>query len=146
MFHFLSRFHGFAPYNKCSLKRDRRIRLTLEVLENRLVPTTFIVNNLEDAGNGFFQDGIYSGDLRYCTSQLNANGLASNVMHFCEAHGLSPEPYRCNRPSHPSRRMYRLMGTTRPARATIALVGSRKLIFAQSLRRCPRSVNAVKWR
>jgi hypothetical protein len=58
------------------------MRLSLEVLENRLVPTTFIVNNLGDTGQGVFQDGVYSGDLRYCITQLNANGQANNVMNF----------------------------------------------------------------
>ena len=50
-----------------------RLRPVLEVLEGRVVPATFTVNSLGDAGSGSND----SGDLRYCINQANANNQAT---------------------------------------------------------------------
>lgn len=58
----------------------------LEMLEDRVVPTTLLyaVNNLGDAGQGQQTSPTsWAGDLRYCLTQLNANGLGNtNSMEF----------------------------------------------------------------
>src|SRR5438552_1669745 len=57
--------HGSA------LRRRSRARLGLNfLLEDRVTPTTYTVNDIGDAGNGSGN----SGDLRYCITQANSNG------------------------------------------------------------------------
>src|SRR5262245_58184634 len=51
--------------------------LSLEVLEDRLAPATFLVNSLGDTGAG---TGT-AGDLRYCITQANTAG-GSNEIDF----------------------------------------------------------------
>ncbi len=53
-----------------------RRRPVLEVLEGRVVLSTFTVNSLGDAGSG--SNG--SGDLRYCINQANANNQANTIV------------------------------------------------------------------
>jgi hypothetical protein len=55
----------------------RRIRLWLELLEDRLVPSIYAVNSTGDTGTG---SGL-AGDLRYCITQADAVGGA-NVIKF----------------------------------------------------------------
>jgi hypothetical protein len=49
---------------------------TLEVLEGRVVLSTFTVNSLGDAGSGSGD----SGDLRYCINQANADNQANTIV------------------------------------------------------------------
>jgi hypothetical protein len=58
-------------------KAPHRFRPALEVLEDRCVPSTFIVNSTGDTGAG---SGL-TGDLRYCITKANADG-ASNTITF----------------------------------------------------------------
>ena len=51
-------------------------RPVLEVLEGRVVLSTFTVNSLGDAGNGSND----AGDLRYCIDQANANDQANTIV------------------------------------------------------------------
>src|SRR5271166_4905391 len=51
-------------------KAPHRFRPALEVLEGRLVPSTFTVNSTADLGTG---SGL-AGDLRYCINQANSAG------------------------------------------------------------------------
>lgn len=53
-----------------------RRRPLLEVLEGRIVLSTFTVNSLGDAGSG--SNG--SGDLRYCINQANADDQANTIV------------------------------------------------------------------
>jgi len=53
-------------------KAPFRARPALELLEDRWVPSTFIVNSTGDTGPG---SGLI-GDLRYCITQANAAGGA----------------------------------------------------------------------
>ena len=53
-----------------------RRRPVLEVLEGRVVLSTFTVNSLGDAGSGSND----SGDLRYCINQANADDQANTIV------------------------------------------------------------------
>jgi hypothetical protein len=53
-----------------------RRRPVLEVLEGRVVLSTFTVNSLGDAGSGSND----AGDLRYCINQANANDQANTIV------------------------------------------------------------------
>jgi hypothetical protein len=53
-----------------------RGRPVLEVLEVRIVLSTFTVNSLGDVGS----DSADSGDLRYCINQTNANDQANTIV------------------------------------------------------------------
>jgi len=53
-----------------------RRRPVLEILEGRVVPATFTVNSLGDAGIGSND----AGDLRYCINQANANDQANTIV------------------------------------------------------------------
>src|SRR5262249_38121711 len=55
-----------------------RLRPRLEVLEDRMLPSTYVVNSLGDTGAGQGN----AGDLRYCITQANANADPSNVIAF----------------------------------------------------------------
>jgi CSLREA domain-containing protein len=57
------------------LKFRRRFRPKVEVLEDRILLSTFTVNNLGDAGTGSGN----VGDLRYCINQANANNQANSI-------------------------------------------------------------------
>src|SRR4051794_8796697 len=54
-----------------SATQRRRFRPSLEVLEDRTVPSTFIVKNLGDAG---------AGSLRQAVLDANANGVLDTVV------------------------------------------------------------------
>ena len=54
----------------------RRRRPVLEVLEGRVVLSTFTVNSLGDAGIGSDD----AGDLRYCINQANADDQANTIV------------------------------------------------------------------
>ena len=54
---------------------SQKARLFVRELENRIVPATFTVTNISDAGTG---SGM-SGDLRYCITQANALGGANTI-------------------------------------------------------------------
>jgi hypothetical protein len=56
-------------------KATPRVRLAVEALEDRCVPSTFTVNSTADNGTG---TGL-AGDLRYCITQANANGQANTI-------------------------------------------------------------------
>ena len=53
-----------------------RRRPVLEVLEGRVVLSTFTVNSLGDAGSGSND----AGDLRYCINQANADDQANTIV------------------------------------------------------------------
>ena len=55
---------------------QHRRRPVLEVLEGRVVLSTFTVNSLGDAGSGSND----SGDLRYCINQANADDQANTIV------------------------------------------------------------------
>jgi predicted outer membrane repeat protein len=65
---------------RCPTKPRRRtsFRPRLEVLEDRSLPSTYVVNNLGDTGDGLGN----AGDLRYCITQANADADPSNVIAF----------------------------------------------------------------
>jgi hypothetical protein len=60
-------------------------RPVLEVLEDRVVLSTFTVNSLGDAGSG--SDG--SGDLRYGINQANADNQANTIVFDSTVFGTS---------------------------------------------------------
>ena len=66
--------HRFA-FASHAVHHHRR-RPVLEVLEGRVVLSTFTVNSLGDAGSG--SNG--SGDLRYCINQADANDQANTIV------------------------------------------------------------------
>jgi predicted outer membrane repeat protein len=70
---------------RCPTKPRARtvFRPRLEVLEDRTLPSTYVVNSLGDTGEGQGN----AGDLRYCITQANANADPSNVIAFQQ--GLS---------------------------------------------------------
>ncbi len=68
--------HRFAIASHAVHHHRLRRRPVLEVLEGRVVLTTFTVNSLGDAGSG--SNG--SGDLRYCINQANANDQANTIV------------------------------------------------------------------
>lgn len=82
MFHLLSRAIQFllSPIHQEARfrYRARQVRLALEHLENRLVPSTFYVAGLGDTGQGMTNEG----DLRYCINQVNKSTDASNTIVF----------------------------------------------------------------
>lgn len=57
---------------------DRRVRLSLEELEDRISPVGYVVDVFTDTGAGNNNEG----DLRYCINQLDQNGGASNTIVF----------------------------------------------------------------
>jgi hypothetical protein len=84
LFRFLDRNR---PSRKPRPKPPRKVwtfRPCLEVLEDRLTPATFVVTNTGDAGVGTGPDanGVYSGDLRYCITQLNNSTDPNNLIAF----------------------------------------------------------------
>ena len=72
----MSRSHGLARGFNRRLRRARRP--FIESLEDRTVPSTFTVVNLDDAGNG---SGLM-GDLRYAINTANNNLDLSNRIVF----------------------------------------------------------------
>jgi hypothetical protein len=58
--------------------RRQRFRPKVEVLERRLLPSTYTVTDLGDDGAGSGR----SGDLRYCINAANTNAKASNRIVF----------------------------------------------------------------
>src|SRR5262245_28487786 len=54
---------------------DLRVRLLLQPLEGRVVPTAYTVNATTDTGTG---TGT-TGDLRYCINQANASPGADTI-------------------------------------------------------------------
>ena len=68
--------HRFAVASYAVHHHRLRRRPVLEVLEGRVVLSTFTVNSLGDAGSG--SNG--SGDLRYCINQANANDQANTIV------------------------------------------------------------------
>src|SRR5262245_33097369 len=54
---------------------SRRHRPSLQVLEDRVLLSGFIVDRLGDAGSGSGN----SGDLRYCINQANGNNQANTI-------------------------------------------------------------------
>ena len=60
------------------LKALARSRLRVVPLEHRLLPSTFTVTDLGDAGMG----SDLQGDLRYCITQANANDDPANQIQF----------------------------------------------------------------
>jgi hypothetical protein len=62
-------------------RASRRLRLGLELLEHRSLPSVFTVTDLGDAGAGSGDQG----DLRYCLTQANANAEPSNQIVFQSA-------------------------------------------------------------
>ncbi len=69
----LEKRFAFAPR---PINHQRRRRPVLEVLEGRVVLSTFTVNSLGDAGSGSHG----SGDLRYCINQANADDQANTIV------------------------------------------------------------------
>ena len=66
----------FAFASRAVHHHRRRRRPVLEVLEGRVLLSTFTVNSLGDAGSGSGD----SGDLRYCINQANANNQANTIV------------------------------------------------------------------
>jgi hypothetical protein len=64
------------PVGRTIRKARHRLRLTLEVLEDRWVPSTFTVNSLTDLGAG---SGM-AGDLRYCITHANSTSGANTIV------------------------------------------------------------------
>jgi hypothetical protein len=74
VFCFLHRSTGSSRWAQPS----RRFRPWLELLDGRLLPSTFTVTDLGDAGVG----SELEGDLRYCINTANANTDLSNHIQF----------------------------------------------------------------
>jgi hypothetical protein len=70
-----------------------RHRPLLEILEARVVSSTFTVNRLEDAGSGSND----AGDLRYCINQANANHQAGRQTSRVSVTGPPSRPRRGNK-------------------------------------------------
>jgi hypothetical protein len=70
------------PFPKRTAPR-RQVAPALEELESRLLPSTYVVTDLGDAGSG---SGL-EGDLRYAINAANSNGESSNQVVFRD--GLS---------------------------------------------------------
>src|SRR5262249_50558259 len=72
LFRSLLRYAGYGQQTASRRRPARqrpRARLSLEALEDRTLPSTFVVDRLTDTGAGA---GL-AGDLRYCLGQANAN-------------------------------------------------------------------------
>jgi hypothetical protein len=72
LFRSLLRYAGHGPQTASRRRPARqrpRARLSLEALEDRTLPSTFVVDRLTDTGAGA---GL-AGDLRYCIGQANAS-------------------------------------------------------------------------
>jgi hypothetical protein len=87
LFRFLRFLDRNRPWRKPRLKAPRKVwtfRPMLEILEDRLTPTTCVVTNTSDAGFGTGPDanGVYSGDLNYCIQQVNKSTDAQNLIVF----------------------------------------------------------------
>src|SRR5262245_46423453 len=72
LFRSLLRYAGYGQQTASRRRPGRqrpRARLSVEALEDRTLPSTFVVDRLTDTGAG---KGL-AGDLRYCLGQANAN-------------------------------------------------------------------------
>jgi hypothetical protein len=58
---------------RCAFRKGARFRPFAEPLEDRAVPATFTVTNLDDAGNG---------SLRWAVTQVNAQVAGSHIIDF----------------------------------------------------------------
>ena len=76
--------HTFFPLGSCGRRRSTRspaggtVRLQIQQLDHRLLPSTFTITDLGDAGSGF---GL-EGDLRYAINTANANLDPTNRIVF----------------------------------------------------------------
>jgi hypothetical protein len=74
---FRRRMRKFAsPVSDTVRKLRRRFRPTLEILEERRLLSTYVVNSLTDTGSG----SVISGDLRYCIGKANADNQADTIV------------------------------------------------------------------
>jgi hypothetical protein len=77
-FTFMRNSFGQQPLKRRVRSLRQKIRLHLELCEERLLPSIFTVTDLGDSGLG----SDLQGDLRYCITQANANAAHINQIVF----------------------------------------------------------------